>query len=87
MIKEGCQCFTCRHEDEPRVVAGYLQGYIDACNWFINWAKENNIKMGSIADDDLSGVYAQMVCNRDESACLLTCMPDLEKDDDATMRH
>ena len=32
MIKEGCQCFTCRHADEPRVVAGYLQGYIDACD-------------------------------------------------------
>lgn len=36
MRKEGCQCFTCRHSDEPRVVSGYLQGYIDASDWFLN---------------------------------------------------
>lgn len=79
MIKDGCQCFTCRHSDEPRVVAGYLQGYIDASNWFINWAKRKNIKLGSIADDDLGGILAQMKCNRDESSCLLSCLPNLEE--------
>ena len=78
MIKDGCQCFTCRHRDEPRVVAGYLQGYIDASNWFINWAERNSINQGSIADDDLGGILAQMICNRDESGCLLECLPDLE---------
>ena len=78
MIKDGCQCFTCRHRDEPRVVAGYLQGYIDACDWFLNWAKKNNIKQGSISDDDLGGIVAQMDCNRVESSCLMTCFPDLE---------
>lgn len=78
MIKTGCQCFTCRHRDEPRVVAGYLQGYIDACDWFLNWARDNNVKCGSIADDDLGGIYAQIECNRDESACILTELPDLE---------
>ena len=77
--KESCNCFTCRHKDEPRVVAGYLHGYIDASDWFINWAKKNKIKLGSIADDDLSGIYAQMKCNRDESGCLLEDFPDLEK--------
>ena len=81
MIKTGCQCFTCRHADEPRVVAGYLQGYIDASDWFLNWAKKNNIKHGSIADDDLGGIVAQMECNRLEGACLLDCLPDLEKDE------
>lgn len=79
MTKESCNCFTCRHGDEPRVVAGYLQGYIDASDWFINWAKKNKIKLGSIADDDLGGIYAQMKCNRDESGCLLEEFPDLEK--------
>ena len=78
MEKESCNCFTCRHRDEPRVVAGYLQGYIDASDWFINWAEKNKIKLGSIADDDLGGIYAQMKCNRDESGCLLEDFPDLE---------
>ena len=82
MIKEGCQCFTCRHRDEPRVVAGYLQGYVDACDWFLNWASPNKIKAGSIADDDLPGICAQMQCNRDDALCILGDMPNLEVDDD-----
>lgn len=80
MIKKGCQCFTCRHGDEPRVVAGYLKGYIDASNWFLNWAKRNNIKQGSIADDDLAGIVAQMNCNCVDSGCYLSCLPDIEKE-------
>lgn len=45
--------------------------------------KENNIKAGSIADNDLSGIVAQMDCNRTESACLLSSpeIPDIEKVD------
>lgn len=82
MIKTGCQCFTCRHADEPRVVAGYLQGYIDASVWFLNWANRHNIKSGSIADDDLGGIVAQMECNKIESECLLDCLPNLEKEDE-----
>lgn len=82
MRKEGCQCFTCRHSDEPRVVSGYLQGYIDASDWFLNWAKSKNIPVGSISDDDLGGIVAQMKCNRDESSCLLSCLPDLEEQED-----
>jgi len=82
VVKTGCQCFTCRHSDEPRLVAAYLQGYIEASDWFLNWAKRNNIKSGSIADDDLSGIIAQMECNRFESACLLDSpeLPDLESE-------
>ena len=69
MVKRtGCQCFTCRHSDEPRVLAGYLQGYIDASNWFLNWAKEMGIESGSIDKNDLPGIIAQMQCNRDESS-------------------
>lgn len=82
MIKEGCQCFTCRHGDDKRLCAAYLQGYIEACDWFITWAKENNIKKGSIKDNDLSGLYAQIDCNREDSACILSGMPDLEKEDE-----
>jgi len=82
MVKRtGCQCFTCRHSDEPRVVAGYLQGYIDASNWFLNWAKRHDIKQGSIADDDLGGIVAQMDCNCVESSCILPELPDLENED------
>ena len=80
MIKTGCQCFTCRHKDEPRVVAGYLQGCINASNWFINWASRNNIKQGSISDDDLGGILAQMILNRDESECILAEYPNLEEE-------
>lgn len=78
MIKEGCQCFMCRHRDEPRLLSAYLKGYIEASDWFLNWAKQNNIKAGSIGDDDLAGIVAQMECNRLESACLLEECPDIE---------
>lgn len=81
-IKEGCQCFTCRHSDEPRLIAAYLQGYIDASDWFLNWAKRHEIKQGFISDDDLPGIIAQMDCNRVESGCLLSEMPDIERDED-----
>lgn len=81
MVKRtGCQCFTCRHSDEPRVIAGYLQGYIDASNWFLNWAEKMDIEVGHIDKDDLPGIVAQMKCNRDESGYLLSEMPDLEED-------
>ena len=79
MIKTGCQCFTCRHKDEPRVVAGYLQGYIDACDWFINWAEKNKVKLGSIGEDSLNGIYAEIKCNRDDAICISVDMPDLER--------
>lgn len=82
VIKTGCQCFTCRHEDEPRLVAAYLQGYIEVSDWFLNWAKRNNIKAGSIADDDLPGIVAQMECNRLDGACFLDSpeLPDIESE-------
>lgn len=80
VIKTGCQCFTCRHDDEPRLVKAYCVGYIEACKWFLNWAKRNNIKIGSIADDDLSGIYAQIQCNHDETYCYMVELPDIEED-------
>jgi len=78
MIKDGCQCFTCRHRDEPRLNKAYLVGYIEACEWFLNWAKENKIKLGSIADNDLSGLYAQIECNYDDARCIASDLPDFE---------
>ena len=80
MIKSGCRCFTCRHSDEPRIVKAYLVGQIEACEWFLNWAKENKIKMGSIADNDLAGLYAQIQCNHDDACCIAHDLPDLEEE-------
>lgn len=63
----SCNCFTCRHRDRPDLCNAYYTGYVEACDWFLNWAKRNNIKIGSIADEDLGGIYAQIKYNRDES--------------------
>lgn len=78
MIETGCQCFTCRHADEPRLVKAYCVGYAEACEWFLNWAKENNIEMGSISDNDLKGIYAQIECNYDMNNCYMENLPDIE---------
>ena len=79
-IKTGCQCFTCRHDDDKRLIAAYLTGYIEACNWVLNWAERNNIPAGSIDGDGLINLIGQVKCNRDESGCLLTECPDIEND-------
>lgn len=79
-IKTGCQCFTCRHGDDRRLVAAYLTGYIEACDWVLNWAKRNDIPIGSIDGDGLTNLIGQVRCNRDESGCLLTECPDIEND-------
>ena len=65
-----CNCFTCTHKD-PKEHIAYYTGYVEACRWFLNWAKENKIKMGSIADGDLGGIYAQIKYNHDETLYLL----------------
>lgn len=66
-----CQCFMCTHKGDEKSINGYLNGYIDACNWFINWAEKNKLKIGRVDGDKLEDLYAQMLCNRDESLCLL----------------
>jgi len=65
--KEGCQCFSCRFHNEPRLIAAHELGFQQASEWFLNWAKRHNLKSGSIADDDLPGIIAQMECNYTES--------------------
>lgn len=66
-----CRCFTCTHKSPP-VLVGYYTGYVEACDWFLNWAKAQGVKIGSISDNDLGGIYAQIRCNRDDSAELLS---------------
>lgn len=80
VIKTGCQCFTCRHSDEPRLIAAYEQGIAEACDWVLNWAKRNNLKSGSVADDDLPGLIATLEYNRMASSCYIKEMPDIESD-------
>lgn len=79
MIKEGCQCFTCRHGDEPRLVKAYCVGFEDGCKQFLTWAKEHNIEMGSLSDDDLGGLYAAIDYNYAENACYMSELPDIEE--------
>lgn len=78
-IKTGCQCFTCRHKDDLRLVKAYCVGYAEACEWFLNWAKEQKIPMKSISDDDLSGIYAQIECNYTMNNSYMSDLPDIEE--------
>lgn len=75
-----CDCFICKNHDQPELCAAYFEGYVQACDWFLHWAKRNNIPEGSIADDDLPGIVAQMKCNRDESECLLQDVKEMIND-------
>ncbi len=77
----NCSCFTCTHED-PKLKKAYCIGYIEACKWFLGWAESQKIKMGSISDDDLGGIYAQIKCNHDETCCYADSLP--ECDDELT---
>ena len=71
-IKTDCQCFTCRHQDEPRLVKAYCVGYAEACECFLNWAKGQKIPVGSICDNDLSGIYAQIECDYMMNKCYMS---------------
>lgn len=73
-----CKCFTCTHKD-PRLKKAYCVGYMEACEWFLNWAKEQGIKMGSISDNDLGGIYAQINCNYEETGCYARDLPDIDE--------
>lgn len=70
-MEEKCNCFTCRNHDKPDVLMGYYEGYIEAYNAILIWAKRNNIEPGSIADDDIHGMIARVEFDRDESMYLL----------------
>ena len=74
----ACKCFTCTHKD-PRLKKAYCIGYMEACEWFLNWAKEQGIKMGSISDNDLGGIYAQINCNYQETGCYARDLPDIDE--------
>ena len=83
MIDEKYQSFLCHHHDEPQLLKAYCVGYKEACEWFLNWAKEYNVKMGSIENDDLGGIYAQIDCNYTMNNYCLTVLTYIEdkKDD------
>lgn len=70
-MKPTCQCFTCRNHDKPELLIAYYEGYIEACNAILLWAKRNNTKAGSIADDGIHGMIARVAFDRDESMYLL----------------
>lgn len=80
MIKTGCQCFLCRHKDEPRLVAAYCQGLLDGSKEFIKWAKDNNVPYGSIENQDLSGLYTRYDWNAGETAAYMTELPNIEEE-------
>ena len=67
---EGCDCFTCQHEDDPKSLLAYYKGYMEASEWFLNWAKSHNLKQGKIDEDSLESLFAQMNWNYMETACL-----------------
>lgn len=73
----ACKCFTCTHKD-PHLKKAYCIGYMEACEWFLNWAKEQGIKMGSISDNDIGGIYAQINCNYQETGCYARELPDID---------
>lgn len=77
-----CTCFTCRHHDEPELIKAYYEGFIEASEWFLNWAKRNRIEPGSISDDDLPGIVAQMQCNLDETCALLNDLNEKQDDEE-----
>lgn len=78
--KTGCQCFTCRHGDEPRLVKAYCVGYAEACEWFLKWAEKHGIEKGSLEDNDLGGIYAQIYCNYTLNNCYMAELPDIEEE-------
>lgn len=81
-----CTCFTCRHHDEPRLIKAYYEGFIEASKWFLNWAKRNRIEPGSISDDDLPGIVAQMQCNLDETQILLNELNEKQDDKETIIK-
>ena len=81
-----CQCFVCRHRGETELIKAYYEGFIEASKWFLNWAKQNHIKPGSIADDDLPGIVAQMQYNMDETQVLLNELNQKESEETITIK-
>lgn len=79
MSDTKCKCFTCTHKD-TKLRRGYYEGYIAASDWFLNWAENQHVQAGHIADDDLPGIVAQMMYNREESAYLLEEVKTMERE-------
>ena len=77
-IKTGCQCFSCRHSDDLRLVKAYCVGFKEASEQFLNWAKKTGLKKGSITGDDINDLYMQISCNFEDTLCYMDGLPDIE---------
>lgn len=70
------------YTDSARVITdtkellAYNQGYVRACNMFLDWAKTNNIPRGSIEDEDISGLYTRIEYECGGAECMIE---DLER--------
>lgn len=60
----------------------FFRCYAEACECFLNWAKGQKIPVGSICDNDLSGIYAQIECDYMMNKCYMAELPDIEEVDD-----
>ena len=66
-----CECYTCKNSGDLVRLEAYSIGFIEASRWFLNWAEANKIKMGKLGDNDIGGIYAEMMCNYQETLCYL----------------
>ncbi len=81
MTKKKCQCFYCKFQKHKDLLRAYCEGHQAASKWFINWADRNNIGLGLIGDkekDDLPVIYAEMLCNYDDTSCYMSGLPELD---------
>lgn len=75
-----CKCFVCTHKD-PKERIAYYQGYVDASNWFLEWAKWQKVGFGPLGENSLESLHTQMRYNKDEMEVL---MEELKNDNNAS---
>ena len=66
-----CDCFLCKNKDKPELLAAYLTGQREAYEWFLNWAKKNNIGKDVIGKNTLKSIHSEIECNYDSAGELL----------------
>lgn len=78
MTKTKCQCFYCKFQNHKDLLRAYCEGHQAASKWFINWADRNNIELGTIGAESLESIYAEMLCNYDDTLCYMSELPELD---------
>lgn len=58
-----CDCFLCKNKDKPELLVAYLTGQREAYEWFLNWAKKNNIGKGIIGENSLESIHSEIEYN------------------------